>query len=124
LRDVDVQSDAERRMVFGQADGVVEGRHVGHQRRAADGASRMALDNRSIDADGQPEIIRVDDQSFFLMRRRLHVNEIATEDTEDTEDIMISLCSLCPLWLTVFMLYFGCAPRPEISAQFLPRKTS
>src|SRR5262245_9515404 len=103
LRDVDVQSDAERRAVFGQADGRVERGHVGHQRRAGYDAARMALDDRAIDACGQPEIIRVDDQSFCLMRRRFHVNEIATERTEGAEDIMISLCSLCPLWLTVFI---------------------
>src|SRR5215471_13356836 len=60
----------------------------------------MALDDRAVDAVGQPEIIRVDDQSFCLMRRRFHVNEIATEGTEG---IMISLCSLCPLWLTVLI---------------------
>ena len=59
----DVAADAEGGVGVGDGDGVVEGGAVGHEGGGGEGAGGVELGDGAVDAAGEAEVVRVEDEA-------------------------------------------------------------
>lgn len=74
-----VTTDAKRRRLVRELDGVLGGRRGGHQRGAGQAARAGKLNNGSVDARRESEIVRVDDKLFHAVECIRHARTERTQ---------------------------------------------